>query len=678
MAKSAAERQQQKNDYINAKTAAASNVSPIPKVKNRRRRNACGKSFRLFCETYFAEVFTLAWSDDHLRVIAIMEDVVLRGGSAAIAMPRGSGKSSLCVAAAMWAILYGYRRFVVIIGASADAAINLIDGMKIDFENNQKLNEDFPEVCHPIRRLDGKVQRAIGQHCDGVRTRIGWTGEAITLPTIKGSKSSGATVRVAGITGRIRGMQSTLPSGEKLRPDLAIIDDPQTDESAASRQQVAKRLRSITGAVMGMAGPKKKIASFAAVTVIEPKDVADQLLDRDKNPQWQGQRCKLLHGEPKNTRLWEEYAEHRSKGLKDGSGLKYATEFYRAHQIEMDEGMKASWPARFNTDEASAIQYAIELKLASEEAFAAEYQNEPISVTRSDFTQLTQAQLAAKVIGLKCGIVPSSATTLTAMIDVQQDVLFWLVVAWSAGFTGHVVDYGTWPEQSRLYFGLRDLTSTIRQQPSVAGQDYDAQLYHALNTCSDQLLTKQWATESGGNLQVTRLLVDDNWGPSTQLVRLFVKQSQHRKQIICSQGVGVTAKKTQFADFKKEDGVRAGLSWRWNTGRNHIRFDSNWWKSFVYDRIRSPRGSKSTMTFCAGSEVQHRLLFEHLCTERARQVTDGATGRTKAEWESPPHMDNHWWDALIGSAVGASVEGMQTDTFEQKNQKRKRGTLRIA
>ena len=50
-------------------------------------------SFRVFCETYFPEVFYLAWSEDHLRVIGKVERAVREGNLAAIAMPRGSGKT---------------------------------------------------------------------------------------------------------------------------------------------------------------------------------------------------------------------------------------------------------------------------------------------------------------------------------------------------------------------------------------------------------------------------------------------------------------------------------------------------------------------------------------------------------------------------------------------------------
>jgi hypothetical protein len=76
---------------------------------------ACG-SFQRFCETYFQQTFHLPWSADHLKIIAKIEQAVLEGGLFAMAMPRGSGKTTLCETACLWAILIGAREFVCLIG----------------------------------------------------------------------------------------------------------------------------------------------------------------------------------------------------------------------------------------------------------------------------------------------------------------------------------------------------------------------------------------------------------------------------------------------------------------------------------------------------------------------------------------------------------------------------------
>ena len=97
---------------------------------------------------------------------------------------------------------------------------------KIELETNELLADDFPEVCFPIAALAGIANRCAGQLYQGQRTRITWTANEIILPTIKDSKSSGIVVRVAGVTGRIRGMKYKRSDGKSVRPSLVIIDDP--------------------------------------------------------------------------------------------------------------------------------------------------------------------------------------------------------------------------------------------------------------------------------------------------------------------------------------------------------------------------------------------------------------------------------------------------------------------
>ena len=63
--------------------------------------------------------------------------------------------------------------------------------------------------------------------------------------------------------------------------------------------------------------------------------------------------------------------------------------------------------------------------------------------------------------GLRTGQGLKAATRVTAFIDVHDKLLFWCVCAWEEDFTGTVIDYGTVPDQKRLYFTLRDATATL-------------------------------------------------------------------------------------------------------------------------------------------------------------------------------------------------------------------------
>ena len=214
--------------------AVGRDIGPLPAVVDPERKAACARSLRKFCESYCRRTFALEWSPDHLKVIAKLERCILEGGQFAIAMPRGSGKTSLCEAAALWALLYGHRKFVFLLGSADDQAHMMLDSITTEIEVNDDLFGDFPEVCHPIRELDGITNRCAGQIYAGERTQITWTQDILVFPTIAGSVASGAVVRVRGIEGGVRGAKFRRPDGQSVRPDLVILDDPQTDESAPS------------------------------------------------------------------------------------------------------------------------------------------------------------------------------------------------------------------------------------------------------------------------------------------------------------------------------------------------------------------------------------------------------------------------------------------------------------
>lgn len=209
-----AKRQLKKND-----------CGPIPAPADPERRERCRRSLRLFLETYFPAAFPLAWSQDHIEVIEKTQTAVVDGGMFAVAMPRGSGKSTIHQRAAIWAIFYGYRPFVFIVAADASKAREALKSIKTECEFNPLLYADFPEITKPIRDLQGSAQAARKQHVDGEPTLIDWTINRAQFPTVEGSAASGALIAVGGITGAARGAQVTLSDGNVRRPSLILVDD---------------------------------------------------------------------------------------------------------------------------------------------------------------------------------------------------------------------------------------------------------------------------------------------------------------------------------------------------------------------------------------------------------------------------------------------------------------------
>jgi hypothetical protein len=638
---------------------AGRDIGDLPEIVNLGRKAKAATDFQYFCECYFPLTFHLPWSPDHLKVIAKIEEAVLHGGLFAMAMPRGSGKTTICECACIWAVLNGHREFVCLIGSDEGHAMDMLDSIKMELDGNEQLLADYPEVVFPIQSLDGIANRCNGQLYHGERTHIGWTAKEIVLPTMPDSPASGAIIKVAGITGRIRGMKYKRADGKTVRPSLVVLDDPQTDESARSLTQCATREAVLAGAVLGLGGPGKKISGIMPCTVIRPGDMADNILDRDKHPEWNGERTKMVYSFPTDEKLWQRYAEIRAENLRNGQGIAAATDFYRGHREQMDEGAAIAWPERFNHDELSAIQHAMNLKLQDEAAFFAEYQNEPLPADAGEDEDLSAEAIAAKINRIERGVVPLGVDHVTAFIDVQQALLFYVVAGWERDFTGYVLDYGVFPDQQRPYFTLRDTRHTLAAATKATG--LEGSIYAGLEQLTQSLINREWRRDDGANLRIERCLIDANWGNSTDVIYQFCRQSAHPGVVMPSHGRFVGASSQPFSEYKRRPGDRVGHNWRipnvqGKRAVRHVVFDANYWKSFVYSRLAVPMGDRGCLSLFGDKPDRHRLFAEHLTAEY-RVRTEGR-GRQVDEWKlRPERSDNHWFDCLVGTAVAASVQG---------------------
>ena len=635
-------------------------IGPIPPVADENRRASASESFRVFCETYFPETFRLAWSDDHKKVIGIIETTVKEGGRFALAMPRGSGKTTLCEKAALWSVVTGYRKYPVIIGSDMGAAQSNLESIKNDLETNETLGQDFPEVCYPIACLEQITQRCRGQFCEGEPTRMEWKADRIILPTIAGSQSSGAVIQAAGLTGRIRGMKHATPDGTQIRPDLGICDDPQTDESAWSPSQTAKRIRLLSGAVAGLAGPGTNMSIIVPCTVIARGDLAEEILDRDKHPNFQGHRTKALHGWPKSESKLGEYAEVRADGLRQEDGGAAANEYWKEHREVLEEGARASWPASINDGDASAIQSLINKWIDRPEAFMAEYQNEPMAEDLGAAErEITADDICEHIMpNLKRGVAPAGTTRMTAFLDPDYKLVWWMVVAWNEQFTGHVVAYGAWPDQGASYFTHADAKKTIAR--SFPKQSRDAQTMQALETAAGKLLNTEWQDENGVTMRIDRCVVDSGLGEITDAVFAWARQTTHAAVVMPSKGLGLTPSDVPLSERKAKTGQRIGHHWRINPPdkrrQRHLIFDANRWKSRVATSLKTYRGSSGAITIHAGTRAKHRMLSDHLTSERPRS-REGTHGNLDM-WEQMRGRNNDWFDCLIGNAVAASTLGI--------------------
>lgn len=608
---------------------------------------------------FFPLAFPLPFSRDHLRVIEILQRVAIEGGQFAIAMPRGWGKTTIAIRATIWALLYGHRRSAILVAASDPLALRMLRGMKEELRWNDQLLACFPEVCTPIRCLEGKAARTASQTVNGAPTSITWKADELILPTVIGSASSGSRIGVAGITGgKIRGQQHVTVSGDVVRPDIAVVDDPQDRESAKSPTQTQDRLDVINGDIIGMAGPTSKISCVIPCTVIHEGDLADQLLDRAKNPQFQGLRTRMLDSMPTNETHWEAYRDLRARGLRDERPATVWNQYLRDNWDAMHEGAIATWPERFKPDEISPVQSAMNWYFDAPSAFASEAQNEPLKARADSIEPITSQDAADKANGLQRGAVPLGCTHMACFVDVQGKLLYWTVAAFADDFTGHVVDYGTMPDQKRLIFSLSDAKRTLASAFPVATQE--GQIYDGLTSLADTILSREFEREDGARLQVERFLVDSGW--QTDTIYKWAREYSRKQQVNVVKGRGISAKAVPMSDYRPRVGEKIGHYWLQRTvGKGIltrvIEPDTNYWKSQAYLRLKMSRGDRGTITLF-GRPTDHPTFSAHCASEYPIEREE--VGRRVWEWHHRVDKpDNHWWDCLVGCLVGAAILGCQ-------------------
>jgi hypothetical protein len=134
---------------------------------------------------------------------------------------------------------------------------------------------------------------------------------------------------------------------------------------------------------------------------------------------------------------------------------------------------------------------------------------------------LTSEQIAAKTNGYDRAVIPLDCNHLTMFVDVQQKALYWLLAAWDGSFNGYVLDYGTWPDQQRVYFTLRDIQKTLAT--AIPNSGLEGAIYGGLEKLCDERLNRSYYREDGVEMRVNQCLIDSNWGQSTDVVYQFCR-----------------------------------------------------------------------------------------------------------------------------------------------------------
>lgn len=631
----------------------------------------------------------LFWYDFTLQQRAMIEAIgnaIRYGGDQAIAASRGEGKTKIFERMLLKHTLSGAILCSVLFGATASHALDSLQAIRDVCEGRgeerdgvppgQRLLEDYPEVCVPVRALEDVPSRAHYMRVSGTRIDTGqpyenesckfrWCGHEIVFPGVPGSPSSRAIIATRGLDGAVRGLNKL-----GRRPQLAGIDDPETEDSATSEEQAAKLEKRIDRAIAGLGGQQKSIARVMLTTLQNRICASYRFTDPTQKPTWKGRRFRFLIKRPDRQDLWEEYVARRAADLQkvdaDGNHLdgfaRGSHGFYLQRRESMDAGAEVANPHRFNGQllpdgtqlEVSALQrYYNEVSRIGAEAVACELDNDPPEESGPIESGITAHRVQCQVSGYPRRIVPPGCTTLDHAVDVGKWVCHWVVKAFRADATAYVIDYGV-----------------LEVHGTVKGTDegLDKAIIRALQVRRDEITRYPYTTADGKVVQIDKSLVDARY--RTDAVCTFCREAGLAWQPAMGYGRSDGCIQANFnPPARRSKDKRPGDGWflkrRPKGGGWMLCMDTDRWKSWEHDRWLTPPTDPGTCLLFGQrgkgdrlSEDQkgHFSFSKHITNEVEREVPTKNKGMAR-EWYTKSHT-HHWLDASYMADVAANMMGI--------------------
>jgi predicted phage terminase large subunit-like protein len=214
----------------------------------------CAVDSELYCRKFFPKTFRQEAPSFAPAMWEPLEDPTCRLVN--LLCFRGSGKTTRVRAFASKRIAYGISRTILCISASERHAILTVQWIRTQMEKNRFWAETF-----------------------GLEPGRKWEETQIEINHTKFNHT--VWVMAAGITGSLRGINF-----DDYRPDLIIVDDPQTDEMAATEEQREKVVDLMLGAVRNSLTPVTEEPNAKLVMAITPQHKEDVSQRALKDTDW--------------------------------------------------------------------------------------------------------------------------------------------------------------------------------------------------------------------------------------------------------------------------------------------------------------------------------------------------------------------------------------------------------
>ncbi len=315
----------------------------------RRKLGAIDMEF--FGRAYFPHYFSRPSPEFHRELDAIWQQGVLKGRypltaadtktisrlpgvRRAVAAPRGHAKSTnLTFKGTMHSTLYGYKHYPIIISDSSEQAEGFLDNIRVEFEENTAILEDFGPLA-------GSVWRS---------------NVLVTKTNIK--------IEAIGSGKKIRGRKH-----RNWRPDLIILDDVENDENVRTPEQ-RKKLKDWFDKAVSKCGD-----DYTDIVYIGTLLHYDSLLAKTlANPAYRSIKYKAVIRFSQADDLWQQW-ETIFTDLSNDDREAAALAFFQAHKTAMLEGTQVLWEEKLSYYDLMVMRVS-----EGEASFNSEEQNEPIN-----------------------------------------------------------------------------------------------------------------------------------------------------------------------------------------------------------------------------------------------------------------------------------------------------------
>ena len=315
----------------------------------RRKLGAIDMEF--FGRAYFPHYFSRPSPEFHRELDAIWQQGVLKGRypltpadtkaisrlpgvRRAVAAPSGHAKSTnLTFKGTMHSTLYGYKHYPIIISDSSEQAEGFLDNIRVEFEENTAILEDFGPLA-------GSVWRS---------------NVLVTKTNIK--------IEAIGSGKKIRGRKH-----RNWRPDLIILDDVENDENVRTPEQRSKLKNWFDKAV------SKSGDDYTDIVYIGTLLHYDSLLAKTlTNPAYRSIKYKAVIQFSQADDLWQQW-ESIFTDLANDDREADALAFFQAHKAAMLEGTQVLWEEKLSYYDLMVMRVS-----EGEASFNSEEQNEPIN-----------------------------------------------------------------------------------------------------------------------------------------------------------------------------------------------------------------------------------------------------------------------------------------------------------